>query len=228
MAFVSRTGIANMALSHVGANSTLENLDSDKTEEAKQCRIWYDFSRQQVLEVFDWNFARRRIGLALHGDVISETATDPWAGVWGFRYQYPADGIIIRKIQNPNAPPGDASPFDVELSVDGETKSILTNVEDAVVVYTFDLKANELFSATFVQAFSHLLASQIAWSLVQKRKVQTDQFTLYRTVLPAAAAINANEQVKPPPREAEWIRIRDELGPQGTGTPWSAFPDADN
>ena len=208
MAFVSDTGIVNMALSHVGSRSTVENFRTEKTEEAVQARIWYDYARQLILETYDWNFARKRVGLALHGDVISETATDPMAGVWGYRYQYPDDCLKARKIQNPNAPPDDATPFEVETSLDGEEKTILTDVEDAVLVYTFDQKATELFHAMFVLGFSHLLASLMAWSLTGKRKVGLDQFTLYQSVLPSATAADANEAMEPPPREAEAIRGR--------------------
>ena len=208
MAFVSDTGIVNMALSHVGSRSTVENFRTEKSEESVQARIWYDYSRQLVLEAYDWSFARKRRGLALHGDVISETSTDPLAGVWGFRYQYPADCIKARKIQNPNAPPDDAVPFEVETSLDGEEKTILTNLEDAVLVYTFDQQATELFSSMFVLALSHLLASLIGWSLTGKTQIVTTQFALYQNVLVGAAAADANEAVEPPPRDADWIRAR--------------------
>lgn len=206
MAFVSPTGIANMAVSHVGALATIENLITGKSPEAVQCRVWYEYSRQLILSMADWHFARARIGLALHGDVISETSTDPMAGVWGFRYQYPDDCLAARKIQNPNAPPDDASPFDVELSLNKQEKTILTDVEDAVLVYTFDQEATELFTPMFVLAHSHLLASLISWSLTGKRKVGTDQFALYQNVVVSAASTDANEGVLKKPREAEVVR----------------------
>ncbi len=209
MAFVSDTGIVNMALSHVGSRSTVENFRTEKTQEAIQARIWYDYGRQLILETHDWRFARKRMGLALHGDTISETATDPMAGVWGYRYQYPADCLKARKIQNPNAPPGDAIPFEVETSLNGQEKTILTNMEDAVLVYTFDQKATELFPAMFVLAQSHLLASLMAWSLTGKTKVGQLQFALYQSVLPSAMAADANEAIEPPPREAEVVRGRE-------------------
>ena len=230
MAFVSDTGIVNMALSHVGSRSTVENFRTEKSEEAVQARIWYDYARQLALEMYDWNFARKRLGLTLHGDVISETATDPMAGVWGFRYQYPSDCFKARKIQNPNAPPDDATPFAVEPNLDGSEKTILTNLEDAVLVYTFDQEATELFSALFVLALSHLLASLMAWSLTGKRKVGLDQFSLYQGVIVSAMAADANEAVESPPRDADWIRAREALsssGFSGSGS-ISDIPDALN
>ena len=132
-------------------------------------------------------------------------------------------------MQNAVAPPNDASPFDIELSVNGEQKTILTNVEDAIAVYTFNLTATDLFSAMFVQALSHLLASQIAFSLTGKRKIQTDQFNFYQNVLRAAMASNANEQVSSAPRDADWIRARSGIGSSGVGADsLTSFPDGDN
>ncbi len=207
MAFVDKVAIGNMALSHVGHGIEIESF-TEKTPEATQVRNWYDLSRQQVLTAFDWGFARRRLSLALHGDTISETAADPWAGVWGFRYVYPADCIRARKMQNPNAPPDDLTPFSIETSVNGQEKTILTNVEDAVLVYTFDSEATELFSPMFTQALSHLLASQISFAITRKRKIKAEQLQAYFFVLASAAAEDANEGVEPPVRDADWVRDR--------------------
>lgn len=225
--FISPVGIANMALSHIGAKSTIESLDEDSPE-ANQCEIWYDHSRLQVLEAYDWNFARKRKTLALHGDTISETAADPLAGVWAFRYSYPSDCVAARKIQNPNAPPDDAIPFEVETSLNGEQKSILTNREDAVLVYTWDLTNTDMFSILFVSALSHLLAHEIAFSITGERKIKITELGIYDKILPQATAKSANEGVDPPPRDAPWIRAREGSLSSGHAGPWRALPDGDN
>ncbi|KKN58466.1 hypothetical protein LCGC14_0551980 [marine sediment metagenome] len=200
------THIANMALSHVGA-SDIESLEEDSSE-ANQSRIFYDICRRQTLEAFDWTFARRRQEVALHGDIISETADDPLAGVWGFRHQYPADALVIRKIQNPNAPPGDDFPFEIELSLDGETKSILSNIENPVIVYTRDIEDTGLFSALFSLALSYLLASLIAYPLGKKEKVVARVIRSYDVSVTNAAANDANERMPTPERDADTIRAR--------------------
>lgn len=207
MAFIDVVAIANMALSHVGAKSDIESL-TEKTTEAIQCRAWYDASRRQVLAAHDWGFARRRRTMALHGDTISETASDPLAGVWGYRYEYPDDCVKARKIQKSTAPPDDLVPFDVETSLSGQEKTILTNMEDAVLVYTFDQEGTELFTPMFVQALSHLLASQIAFAITNKRKVKQEQLQAYFFVLARAAAEDINEGVEAPVRDVDWIRDR--------------------
>lgn len=62
MVAISDTRIANMALSHLGARHTIENL-SEVSTEAEAAELWYEFSRLQTLESHDWGFARRRIVL---------------------------------------------------------------------------------------------------------------------------------------------------------------------
>jgi hypothetical protein len=207
VAFIDDVAIANMALSHVGASSDIESF-TEKSTEAVQCNAWYDASRKQILAAHDWGFARRRRTLALHGDIISEASTDPLAGVWGFRYEYPGDCVKVRKIQNPNAPPDDLVPFNVETSLNGQEKTILTNMEDAVLVYTWDQEGTELFTPMFVQALSHLLASQIAFAVTNKRKIKLEQLRMYFAVLKSAAAEDINEGIEPPVRDVDWIRGR--------------------
>ncbi len=207
MVFISPVGIANLAISHVGGTALVESF-TESGEEARQIRTHYDQSRREVLEAYDWTFARFRRGAALHGDTISTTATDPWAGEWAFRYQYPDNCIRVRKIQNVNSPPDDASPFDIELSESGQEKTIFTDVEDAVVVYTADITDTPLFAPTFITAFALLLGSKIAFPLSGKLKLARSLFAEFRNTLPVATASDANERVEKPPRDADWIRDR--------------------
>ena len=204
--FISSTDIANMALSHLAVD-TIENFTDQKVQ-GVQVRTWYDYSRRMALEAFDWNFARKRQTAALHSDEISETDTDPLAGVWGFRYQYPGDCLIVRKLQNSMAPPGDAYPFEIETSLDGSEKTIVTDVEDAVIVYTWDQENISAFSSIFVLAFSHLLAHHMAHVLTRKSGYRRQQLALYQGVLIGAQATSANESVGKPPRDADWVRLR--------------------
>ena len=200
MADISSVRIANMALSNVGAASTIESFDEASTE-AKQCKLWYDYSRLQALEAFDWSFARKRLVLAAHSD-------DPPEARWIYRYQYPADCVAARYIENPLGVDADKVPYQVETSDDNGSKTILTNVSDAALVYTFDLQSPALFSAHFVETLSHLLASHIAFTLTGKRTIKGDMIQTYRSLLRAAPAQNANEQSETKPREADWIRGR--------------------
>ncbi len=227
MAEISDVIIANMALTHIGAENDIESLE-EETVEAKAIKTWYDFSLQQSLEAFDWSFARRRVVLTLHADVISTTSQQPLAGVWGFRYKYPVDCVVLRKLQHPNAPPDNALPYHIELNLDGTEKTIVTNVENAVAVFTFIQTAANLYTPGFVLALSFALAANIAFTLTGKlsiKKAITNDFILAINI---AAANMLNEEVEKPPRDADWIRDRAGSGTGTVGQDWRPFADGNN
>jgi len=196
---ISEARIASMALSNIG-HSGIESISGTEAG-AKECDLWYDFARRQALAANDWNFARRRLTLATHSD-------DPPSGVWAYRYQYPSDCVAFRKIQNPAGETADAIPFEIELSDNQETKSILTDLDDAVGVYTMNLTQVTLFSEFFVQLLGFALATQVAYPLTGKKEIREGMEATFQNMLRVAPAVNANEQVGAQPRDAEWIRGR--------------------
>ncbi len=224
---ISSTLIANMALSHVG-DAKIESLTDSDSAEACEARTWYDYSRIATLEAADWNFARKRVVATLDTDTISTTVNTPLAGVWGFRYRYPADCVIMRKIQHPASPPADAFPFEVEANLAGTTKTVLTNVENAVLVYTMDQELTNLYTPGFVLAMSLMLGSNMAFSLTGKLSLKKSIRQEFLRTLPAAAASAANEQVAPPPRDADWLRARVQDPGSVVATRWTAHPDGSN
>lgn len=199
VASLSTTRIANMALSHIGAKSTIESL-TESSAEAQECSLWYDFSRLQTLEAFDWSFARRRLTLTKHTE-------DP-PGIWGYRYVYPANCVSFRMIQHPAGEEADAIPFDIEVDSTLQAKSILTDLDDAIGVWTFDLETVNLFSPLFVEMFSLALASHIAIALTGDMEIKKEVVAGFASLKLAAPAANANERVGRHPREAESIRLR--------------------
>jgi hypothetical protein len=200
VAVISDVKICNMALANIGAKSTIESL-TENSAEAKRCNLFYDFARQQTLEVFDWNFARGRLTLATHSEVAP-------SGVWEYRYQYPSDCLNFRYLQNPAGANADAVPYEVEVDAARSTKSILTNLDDAVGVYTFDLTDVTLFSSLFVETFSYALSSKIAIALTGKAGIRDKMIETFASLIRSAPAINANEQMRKPEREADWVEGR--------------------
>ena len=212
-ATISPVRICNMALSHIGARSRIETL-SEQSAEAKECSLWYDYSRLATLEGFDWSFARKRLQLALAGD-------PPLDDTWCFRYQYPVDCVAAREIVNPSLvriDPGyntllftdrtDAIPFEVEISDDGTANTILTNQPEAILKYTFDQEQTSIYSPYFVKAFSRHLASQIAYALTGKVAIADRNFEVWQLMMIRASGHNANERVGEPERDADTIRGR--------------------
>ena len=197
---VSSVLIGNMALSHIGANSTIESL-TESSAAAKQVNRWYDFCRRQSLASFDWNFARKRQLLAEHSE-------DAPSGDWNYRYVFPADCLVAREIVPPSGWQDDAIPFKIETESTGTAKTILTDQGTATLAYTFDLKDTTLFSDFFVELLSYNLASKIAFAMTAKVNLKQLMVQMYQNMLAAAPAQNANEGVQRGPRDAEWVRGR--------------------
>jgi len=200
MASISIVRICNMALSNIGAKSTIESL-TEGSAESNECNLWYDWSRLQALEAFDWSFARRRLTLATHGD-------DPPGDEWGFRYQYPADCVKFRRIWNPAGLKALPVPYEIAMSENLGTKTILTDMDDAIGIFTFDQEIVTMFSPLFVDMMAALMASRLAMPLTGKKSIQDDMIQRFTNLQGAAPASNANEESQKPPQDADWIEAR--------------------
>ena len=190
--------IANMALSHVGARAIMNSLEEDSPE-AQQVRLWYESCRAQTLQAFNWSFARKRV-------TGTKSFNEPPENDWLYRYVYPNDALSIRQIENPFGHQADAIPFSIEN--DGATKSILTNLDDARIIYTYDLTDTSQFPPLFTELLSINLASKIAFTLTGRAELKQALSDQYRFQLLVVSAHDGNEQVGKRPREAEFIRAR--------------------
>jgi hypothetical protein len=193
---ISEVRICNMALTHLGESNAIESL-TEGSAESNACDLWYDFSRRAALASSDWNFARGRITLADHSD-------DPPAA-WGYRYQYPSDCIKFRRITNPAGEKKPPIPYRIELSDDRETRSILTNLDEAEGVYTFNLTQVNLFDEYFVLMLSFALASNLTYSITGKLELRQEMNRAFVEMSRAATAVNSNEDTEDLPPEADWI-----------------------
>lgn len=201
MPSISTVAICNMALSHIGAHSSIEDI-AEASAEAEACSKWFDWSRVQTLAPYKWNFARRRAALALHGDAAP-------TGVWTYRYALPDGYVRARYIENSLGWAEDAVPFELETSDDGSENTILTDQRDATLVYTFDQTDATMWSPEFVDALAWRLAANIAFEITRDRGIAKDcDQRFYQLALPMAVASNANESRPRGPRDAEGIRAR--------------------
>ncbi len=202
MSLLSPVIVGRMALSHIGVSKNLESLTAP-TPEAAQLNVWYDHSRQQTLEVFNWNFARRRMILATH-------AEDPPEGQWAFRYQYPFGALKIREVWHPAINPHttDAIPFEVELATD-DSKTLVTDLDEARVIWTKDITDLTLWTSLAILALSHALSSHIATALTTHKDAAARQFNFFNAIINTATSVDANEQIERQPRDADVIRARE-------------------
>ncbi len=203
---LSQLDICNMALSHIGARNDISAFPTASSTgiENQSIFLWYDISRRQALEAYNWSFARQLSA------ILTDHADDPddTEGLWAYRYQLPTDYIKVREVMNPTNVGSDAIPYEIGMSRVSSTMSIQSNVDDMQIIYTFDNQTPSTWSEYFGIALSHLLAANIAFPITRKRSVMGDQMGLWRQMLLIASAHDANEQVEEAERDAPWVRGR--------------------
>lgn len=193
--------ICNLALSHIGSSS-IESLSNPKNKEARQCALLYPISRDAALRDHDWGFARKRASLAL---------TDLKIEGWDFVYQYPSDCLSPREIYNHISYPAKVEervPFETGANGDLTGNVILTNEENALLIYTAKLENTNLFDALFVEALSWRLAADLAIPIKGKADLEQRALNRYMQIVGLAKARNSNEGYKAPDHGSSFLKAR--------------------
>jgi len=195
----SSAQICNLALSHIELTETsIANLTTDTGAVATQCRIHYDVAREFVLADHDWGFAEAEVILA---DVGAPSK------LWAYRYDYPSTCKKIREIQR-LSPEDRPVPFKIQLIADGSKKSILTDMPQAVGIYTSDVTNTTLFSPGFTTALSWYLAAELVPALGGGTSLREQTLRVYQGMIAAAQAQDAQEQRPREEIDASWIAGR--------------------
>lgn len=194
--------ICNLALSHLGVGKRIGSLD-ESSREALSIKPFYEPALREVLEDFAWPFATRIVTLAL----VEEEPNDEW----GFSYRLPADCLFARRILSGSRNDDADSRVPYRRTSDDEGGLILTDAEDAQLEYTAFLDDPALYPASFVVAFSALLAYYIAPQLTSGDpfKRQEAMANLYQFQINKAQANAANEERRERPPESEFMRGRE-------------------
>lgn len=201
----SEVDICNMALSHLGVSTEIQNLETERSKEAQACRRFYVPTRDEVFRDFAWPFATVIEDLAL---VSSEPNTD-----WSYAYRYPADAVMIRSLwsgYSRKETAGSRIPY--RISRDSAGRLIYTDqaAADAVVEYTMIETDTERYPPDFVDALSLLLASKIGPRVAGGDQFQLADraFKMYWMRIGQARANALNEQQPDPPPDSDFILAR--------------------
>ena len=89
---LSDTDVANQALENLGAVSSIQNIVTDQTKEARSARTYIGSVRRRALERYNWNFATAYEPLVL-------VECFPHAQ-WKFIYQKPPEALRLSRIYN--------------------------------------------------------------------------------------------------------------------------------
>lgn len=187
----SEIDICNMALSHIGAQSSISDF-LEASVEAQQCSLLYAPARDAVLREHAWNFASRRAALADLG------APPPG---WRYRYSLPADCLVARKILSENR-----STQKIEFEVSNFT--VLTDQAQAVLAYTARVTDASKFDPMFVVALSWRLAVDLVPPITGSKTIQQTALSIYKNEIAAARAADAAEGTADSIHKVDWIQAR--------------------
>lgn len=184
--------ICNLALGHLGVTEVITAL-TDDSEEGRACNRHYDQDRKFVLASFPWNFATKfeTLSLVSTGEVQGFT----------YAYELPSDLLKARKIFQASPPLG---PLDFKIV----GTQLWTDMEDAILEFTYDLNVENQFSPDFITAFSHKLANSLAMPLTRKMTLAKEQMTAYFGFLSLSAASNAREGLDSTEKTDDFLRAR--------------------
>lgn len=191
--------ICNMALMRFGHSTTIADLNEGGVA-VNTLKTLYPICRDVALADANWNFATKRVALPL----LASTQTN-----WMFAYGYPGDCITARRIVLPGARvlrSDQKVPFEVA-TIDG-ARVILTNMEEAELVYTARIEDPNMFPPQFVMMLVDLLASRAASPISGKPELARDCIQTYAMNAAIAKATNLNEGEDGPPAECEFISVR--------------------
>jgi len=198
--------ICNLALSHIGAFRISSFEESTKA--SRQCLELYPIARDSVLEDHDWGFARKEQTLAL--------STDTYSG-WSYAYAYPSDCLAPRLIYDDNGALTGTS-YDADLDVykqvgkiEYEVRSnttldqvmLLTDKEDAILIYTAKVENPTMFSSSFVDAISWRLAADLAYPMNTDKKLSDQMNNKYLVSIGKSKQSSSNLDNKKPEEESK-------------------------
>lgn len=189
-----------MALSHISHTKLIADIDTENSQEASQCRLFYDQCRDMLLNTHPWNFSKRYTYLAL----VEESPNS----LWEYSYRYPSDCISLEKILSGLRTDSRDSVVPFELSSDDSGRLIFCDVENAEIKYTKNIDNPEIYPAFFALSFSYLLATFIAPSITggDKFKLGPKAGENYLINIAMAKSIDANEEQPDQAPESEYIR----------------------
>jgi hypothetical protein len=201
---MTRENICNLALSRIGVRSRISSL-SEGSEEANLFDLVYDFVLELTLEQSPWSFAQERRALLL---LEEQDSTEEWT----FKYQVPANCVRPLRIESAgarNVAQDQLVKWQLESDPDGNRKIILTDEEDAVLVYTRrDVIAN-LYPAHFVSTLAWNLAAEIVGAMPGKADMGEYAMKMARIAASEAGATNANIMVPDNQLDSEFVRVRE-------------------
>lgn len=154
---MNKVEVFNLALSAMGTRNRVSSPTEASTE-ARECALWYDVVRKQVLCAAPFQEATANARLAVQAERVGAdwVSSDPDPG-WRFSYSTPDDMLRPRHLATFDT-------FIMSASATNE-KRITTNAESAILIYTRDQENIDMWSPALITAIAYGLASAVCMKL---------------------------------------------------------------
>ncbi len=204
-ALASANQICNLALSHLGIGKPIDDLETDTSQEAEACRLFFTVARDTTLRGFPWPFATKTDVLEL----VEELTGD--ADEWGYSYRYPSDCLKFRRVLSGSRNDSRQSRVSFKMGRDDVGQLIFCDIADAVAEYTVKDADPTRYPIDFYMALSYFLAHLIAPRLTKGDpfKLAQQNLQMHYLTLQKAQADGANEEQPDQEVESSFIRERD-------------------
>ncbi len=189
----SDVDICNQALDMVGA-ATIVSL-GEASAGGRACQRLYPQARDALLAIHPWRFAMARQALARFDEA-------PPAD-WSLVYALPNGCLVARYLEATSGlRQGPTTRFEVRAD------RLLTDLADAVLVFTRRVEQAGDFDPLFVESLSALLAVRLGAALRVDSDLMREAQRNYQLALGQARAVDANQASNRDQWEAEWIEAR--------------------
>lgn len=194
--------MANLALSHLGVGAEIANLDTEKSQEAKAIRAYYDLALKKVFSEHDWSFARRYLKLAL----LEECPNDEF----GYAYRVPSSVLQVKKVLSGVRNETRQSRVTYHIGGDDVGRVLYTDLDQAKIKATVLVEDINTWPGSFQMMFSYYLAFLIAPRISKQDpfKMRDTMYQLYKIEKGMAASQDANENQYDEEPKSEFERVR--------------------
>jgi len=166
--------IINLTLSRIGYKGRIGSI-WDGLFASKKFLDIYSQTRDELLRLGDWGFAERNVNMNLlksapaYGYIPPVTWNNTYPPPpWFFEYEYPSDCLKVRSIKFSPIfiinydPQYNNFAIENDQAYSPPKKVILSNVPNAILVYTAQVTDPTSWEADFIEAFSSALGRRIA------------------------------------------------------------------
>lgn len=179
MSATSETAICNLALIRIG-KTRITSL-TEGTTAADLCDLLYPQCRDDLLRSHPWNFATKRVTLALSSTTPNHEFTH--------YHVLPVDCLKVRRTS------WEAEGIDGEYRIEtvNGVRVLACNEDTVRIEYTAQITDTAIFDASFTDCLAQRIAAELAMPLADNQSLARSLWEVYRGKLAEAMTTDAQE-----------------------------------